>query len=139
MQNSSYETAADQAARPGPVEKVIEGVVGKVLSNAGVRTVFGDPVREEGRTVIPVARVSYRFGFGAGEGPPGDHDDPSQGGGGGGGTLTARPVGFIETTNEGSRFVPAMDWSQILTTILTLGGIGGILAIWTIRPSRNDD
>ncbi|MSQ61042.1 MAG: hypothetical protein EXR43_00405 [Dehalococcoidia bacterium] len=53
------------------MERVIDGVLGKVLPHAGARTIFGEPVVQGARTVIPVGRVSYRFGFGAGGGTGG--------------------------------------------------------------------
>ena len=50
---------------------------------ASVRNVYGDPVDVGGRTVIPIARVSY--GFGAGGGARGSEEAESERGGSGGG------------------------------------------------------
>jgi uncharacterized spore protein YtfJ len=137
VNNETFNDAAEQAARPGPFEKIVDGVVEKVLSTTGAQTVFGDPVREEHRTVIPVARVTYRFGFGAGTGPAEDPGSPPPGGGGGGGNLVARPVGYIETTADGSRFVPVIDWSQVLTTTLAFAGVGTLVLIWRAGMGRS--
>jgi uncharacterized spore protein YtfJ len=136
MERTGINEAMEQASQESLLEKVIEGIIGQVIGNAGSRTVFGDPVREEDRTIIPVARVTYRFGFGAGSGPPVNAGEPVPGGGGGGGDLHARPVGFIETTSSGSRFVPAIDWSQILSTGLTFAGIGMLMMLWRKLPER---
>lgn len=62
----------------------------------------------EGRSVIPVARVSYGFGAGGGQGPVKTDEEAgtTPGGGGGGGGVSVSPVGFLVVTPEGERFVP---------------------------------
>lgn len=74
--------------------------LGETLSStATVKSVFGDPIHAEGRTVIPVARVIYGFGggFGSGHGQPLRADEagsaPEGEGGGGGGGALAYPAG----------------------------------------------
>ena len=49
-------------ARPNlePIEKMIEGL--------GVGAVFGEPIKEGGVTVVPVAEVRLGFGYGSGSG-----------------------------------------------------------------------
>lgn len=121
------------------LEKVIDGIVGKVIDNAGSRTVFGEPIQQGDRTVIPISRVSYRFGFGAGSGPEVETGGPAPGGGGGGGMLDARPVGFIETTADGSWFEPVIDWSRIVQTMFTFTGIGIALLLWGIGRSSGNN
>jgi uncharacterized spore protein YtfJ len=123
------------------VEKLVDGIVGTVISNGGSRTVFSEPVQHGDRSVIPVARVTYRFGFGGGSGTGpqvgGQGPVPGGDGGGGGGMLNARPVGFIETGSTGSRFVPIIDWSQILTVALGFTGAGLLIVLWGSRPGRH--
>jgi uncharacterized spore protein YtfJ len=83
--------------------------VGQLLgATASVKSVFGDPIHTEGKTVVPVARVAYGFGAGSGEGPPKLHPNGrnlGEGGGGGGG-LTASAAGALEITKDHIRFVP---------------------------------
>jgi uncharacterized spore protein YtfJ len=74
-------------------------------ATADAETVYGEPVTQGDRTVVPVARVGYRFGAGFGGGEGGE--DGSGFGGGGGGTVDARPAGALEVTPEGTRFVEA--------------------------------
>jgi|SRR5581483_4993268 len=83
----------------------LQPVLSAVVNQAGAKTVYGEPIAVNGRTVIPVARV--RCGFGGGSGRNG-RDKESEGGGGGGG-FVARPVGFIEVHGEATRFVPIVD------------------------------
>jgi len=66
----------------------------------GVRIAYGKPIRAGDRTIIPVARVRVRGGFGLGVAPRDQGGD----GAGGGGTFDAQPVGFIESGPQGTRF-----------------------------------
>jgi len=81
-------------------------------TTATVRSVFGDPIQVEGKTVVPVAKVAYGFGAGGGQGP-GKHGNGSgtapEGGGGGGG-VRAYPAGALEITQAGTRFIPFTDY-----------------------------
>ena len=49
-------------ARPNiePIEKMVESL--------GVGAVFGEPIRDGGVTVVPVAEVRFAFGYGYGSG-----------------------------------------------------------------------
>ena len=96
----STETGVAEAG--GPIEDVgesIRSLVADLGERASVRSVFGDPIEAEGRTVVPVARVAYGFGGGFG---PGDEDEAADGeggdvgGGGFGGGVAAMPVGVVE-------------------------------------------
>jgi uncharacterized spore protein YtfJ len=73
---------------------------------ADVETVYGEPVTRGDRTVVPVARVGYRFGGGFGSGGGSSEAEEHTGyGGGGGGAVTAEPAGALEISPEGTRFV----------------------------------
>jgi len=119
-----YDAAMDQARKAaggssidGFVERIAERVGGK----ASVRAVFGDPIERGGITIIPVARVRWGFGGGAGRGPiavgpgigvdgaatDGGADEGLSGAGtGGGGGVTADPVGYLEMGPDGVSFIP---------------------------------
>ena len=91
------------------LQNIFKTISERLQHAATVKTVYGDPVVAEGKTIIPVARV--RFGFGAGFGESdaslaAASDDAAAGkGGGGGGGVEVRPVGFIEITPGETRFV----------------------------------
>jgi len=84
-----------------------------------IRHVYGEPVHNGDKTVVPVAKVAYGFGAGGGQGsvrshrageksaaaPDGDEHPDAQGGGGGGG-VRMTPVGALEISPAGTRFVP---------------------------------
>jgi uncharacterized spore protein YtfJ len=86
------------------------GRVGEIQEKAAVKTVFGDPLHVDGRTVIPVARIRYGFGLGMGHG--GKQDTSGEGGGGGGG-MTARPVALIEITGDDVKVKPIPDVTRL--------------------------
>ena len=100
-----------------------------MITKSGAQTVFGDPVSAEGKTIIPVARVSYGFGLGSGKRQT---EQPEEGGGGGGG-FSAAPVGVIEVSAGESRFVPIADRRRLAAAAFLGFMLGAILAR---RPRR---
>ncbi len=96
----------------------IENAMQMLRERLSVTTVYGDPVTADGITVIPVSRVSFGFGGGGGSGvtPRGVSDETlagngdaashASGGGGMGGAGTVEPLGYIEISKAGSRWVP---------------------------------
>jgi uncharacterized spore protein YtfJ len=77
-------------------------------TTANVKSVFGEPIETQGRTVVPVAKIAYGFGAGGGSGPGwrrGESEHHPEGGGGGGG-IRAFPAGALEITPTGTRFIP---------------------------------
>ena len=119
---------ARKAGDAGPIEGFIERMAERVGAKASVRAVFGDPIVRDGITIIPVAKVRWGFGGGAGGpiavgpgragsspfsdsrddfGPAFDADGPGAGtGSGGGGGVTADPVGYLEIGPSGATFHP---------------------------------
>jgi uncharacterized spore protein YtfJ len=120
--------AAQRAGDGGPIDGFVERMAERIGGKASVRAVFGDPIERDGITVIPVAKVRWGFGGGAGRGPvavgPGiagedapqtslAESDASQSGSGsgGGGAASAEPIGYLEIGPEGATFrqiTPAM-------------------------------
>ncbi len=126
------EQAAAITAAPVPVP-VAGGRVGLALRTVvdrmqGARLCYGEPVTVEGRTVIPVARVSARGGLGFG----GDEADS----GGGGGKLAAAPVGYIEVTADGARFMPIDDGMGDARMVRAVSGAIGGLALMLAAARR---
>lgn len=115
--------AAARAAGDGsPIEGFVERMADRIGAKASVKAVFGEPIERDGLTVIPVAKV--RWGFGGGAGGPiaggaaegtaeadGADATPVASGQGGGGGVTADPIGWLEIGPNGAEFksiVPAM-------------------------------
>jgi uncharacterized spore protein YtfJ len=110
--------AARKAGDAGPIDGFVERLAERIGAKASVTAVFGEPIERDGLTVIPVAKVRWGFGGGAGSGPmagglaieSADSAARTSGQGGGGG-ITADPVGWIEIGPDGAEFkpiVPAM-------------------------------
>jgi uncharacterized spore protein YtfJ len=103
-------------------------VIETLGSGARSETIFGAAVQNNGTTVIPVGKV--RMGMGGGSGRSGEKDDIGSGGGGG---LVVTPVGYIELTDEGSRFRRIRSVPTMIALFLA-GGIAGILAARGLMP-----
>jgi uncharacterized spore protein YtfJ len=95
--------------------EMLEKISQSLGSSATVKSVFGDPIQVEGKTVVPIAKVAYGFGAGGGSGPrkhngagPDNPGEKAEGGGGGGG-VRAYPAGALEITATGTRFIPFTD------------------------------
>jgi uncharacterized spore protein YtfJ len=98
------------------VERLTRGIEDRLTA----RTAYGEPVEAHGVTVVPVAKIRFGFGGGGGGGTgqaPSDGNGAmaateqslrsgSGGGGGGGGAGMVHPIGFIEITDAGARYVP---------------------------------
>ena len=106
----------------------LEEVFRSIVDHAGAKTVYGEPITLEGKTVLPVARVQYGFGGGSGGGK-----GESEGfGGGGGGGLIARPLGVVEITQSETRFIPiARD--RTVATAVAVGFFLGRVTGWLRR------
>lgn len=114
-------------------KELIEGAVEHLQTTATVKTVYGAPITAEGKTVIPVAKVAYGFGAGSGRGrqdknKTGNGKSPVEGEGeGAGGGVAAKPVGVVEITDEGTKFVQFGATKKLAFTALIGAGIGGLV------------
>jgi uncharacterized spore protein YtfJ len=110
-------------ARPNlePIEKMVDRL--------GVDAVFGEPIREGGVTVVPVAEVRFGYGYGSGRGRVEETEDGpstdegSGGGSGAGGRASAK--GYLRISADDVRFEPVLD-----VTRLALAGIA--FAAWSV-------
>jgi hypothetical protein len=89
------------------IHEVLRDVSRNMEKNANVKTVFGDPIKFEGRTIIPVATVTVS-----------GRDNEKI-------NVESKPVGYIEMTKAGAKFVPTMDMSGIALK----GLISGVVAV----------
>ena len=98
-------------------------------SSATVKSVFGEPIQAEGRTVVPVAKVAYGFGggFGTGHGKSEPEGGRKGEGGGGGGGVRAFPAGALEITASGTRFIPFPDARWILGAFAAGAVLGSLV------------
>jgi uncharacterized spore protein YtfJ len=99
------------------VDEILEGARDAI----SVRRVYGDPIEQEGVTVVPAAKV--------GGGGGGGGDDAQNGGAGFG--LGARPVGAFVIRGDQVSWVPAVDVSRVL-----LYGLAALLIVRSIVRGR---
>jgi uncharacterized spore protein YtfJ len=91
------------------VPSLFQSLTDKLESGASVKSVYGEPISAAGKTIIPVAKIAFGFGGGLGireVDNNGNAQDPETSGGGGGGGGAAMPVGVVEISEAGTRFVP---------------------------------
>lgn len=94
--------------------RFLDALTDTIQRSATVKVIYGDPVEAAGKTIVPVARVSYGFGGGYGigkarGGKDRSQEDPSAGqdeGGGGGGHVNVTPLGVVEITPAQTRYLP---------------------------------
>lgn len=98
-----------------------------LVNQAGAKTVFADPISSDGRTVVPIAKVRCGFGGGSGR-KPGEKGE----GGGGGGGFVSKPLGYIEVSAQGTRFVRIIDPRNVALAV----GVGMCLG-WLLATRRS--
>jgi uncharacterized spore protein YtfJ len=96
-----------------------------ILGQANVKTIYGEPIPANGKTIIPVAKVIYGYGAGAGTGGVGDSSARGEGGGGGGGVRVV-PLGVVAVSEQETRFVPISDRRKLTGAMLA----GIVLGMW---------
>ena len=116
------------------IQDLVKSVTDRIQATANVRSVYGEPIAAEGKTIIPVARVRYGFGGGGGrqgwDSESSDNEKSEQTGGGGGVEVT--PIGFIEVTPGETRYVSFEERRRIVrASLLVL-----ILGIFLLRRRR---
>ncbi|MFQ5846346.1 MAG: GerW family sporulation protein [Candidatus Methylomirabilales bacterium] len=108
------------------IQQFFQSLGERLQKSANVKTVYGEPMVAEGKTIVPVARVAYGFcGCSRNKKKKGESKAQNEGAEEGGGAgLTASPVGVVEVTSEGTRFVAIGDerkWAGALIIGLFLG------------------
>ena len=100
-----------------------ESIAERLHSSANVRTVYGEPVETQGKTVIPVSKVRYAFGGGPARfGEDGVVEEAT----GGGGAVQAEPIGVFEVTDAGTRYVPVENDKAVVVAAV-VGFLVGVL------------
>ena len=108
--------------------EILERIGESLGSAATVRSVFGEPIHIEGKTVVPIAKVAYGFGAGGGHRRGAcDHGsgEPAEGGGGGGG-VRGFPAGVLEITQARTRFIPYADHRPALAAFAIGAFLGSL-------------
>ncbi len=112
---------------------VIKALGENLQTGANVRNVYGEPVTAHGRTIIPVAKVMYGYGAGSGGARAGRESLPAGQGGGGGGGMRALPVGALEISESGTRFVRLWDMKRAGLALGAVFLFGMLVGRWKCR------
>ena len=103
------------------IENLFGKAIGEIERMLNTKTVVGDPITLEGKTLIPLISVGFGFGVGAGEG-----NDPKKGAGSGGGTGGGggvKPVAVIVIDKDGVRVEPVKGGaSSLLEKVADVAG-----------------
>jgi uncharacterized spore protein YtfJ len=119
------------------IQDYFRSITERLESSASVKTIYGEPIVADGKTVIPVGRVAYAFCTCS---RPERKDDTKQqmeagmAEGCGGGAVAASPLGVVEITKEDTRFIP-IDEKTRLAGALLVGFFLGLLMV-SRRSSR---
>ncbi len=76
--------------------EIIRTITGEMQKSLSARTVVGEPISIEGKTIVPLVSVGMGFGAGAGSGK-----EQATGGSGGGGGMGMKPVAVIIIDDQG--------------------------------------
>jgi uncharacterized spore protein YtfJ len=104
-------------------QEIVTSIADRLRASGDVKVVFGEPRVIEGKTIVPVASVTYGFGGGSGTAPHGEG-----GGHGGGGGLRVKALGVLEITPESTRFVPIVN----ATRLATMAIMASVCIVWML-------
>ena len=125
--------SSDRTQSEAPQTGTPAQAMGKMVDSARAAMVFGEPITQDGVTVIPVARVKTKGGGGGGTGPA--QDGQVQRGRGGGFGLSARPVGVFVLRNGRVAWRPSVDINRIVIGGQIVAGLG-IMALRSLLRRR---
>jgi uncharacterized spore protein YtfJ len=107
----------------------IQSIVERLQTSANAKTVYGEPIKVGGKTIVPVARIAYCFGM-CSCGKKGEEQEQlakdQQSCGGGGAGLSIRPAGVLEITESETRFIP-IGIGRKLAGALVVGLLLGVM------------
>jgi uncharacterized spore protein YtfJ len=111
-------------------KEILASLSDRFATTGKVTTVFGEPIESHGKTIITVARVQYGLGAGGG----GENKD-AIGGSGGGGGVNVTPMGVIEVTDAGTRFIRFFD-PKMAARLVGAGVMLGLLLRRALRGRK---
>ena len=80
------------------VDDLLKTITEEIANMVSTKTVIGEHITVEGKTIIPVTKVSFGFGSGGAEGKKKADEEGTGGGGGGGASI--QPVAFLVVTAD---------------------------------------
>ena len=133
---------AGPRARPDPSRRATQ-VLRVARDTMHVRRAFGEPIRQDGVTIVPVAHVSGASGHGYGTGEMAgglgedSRGDGSGSGGGGGLLVRVRPLGVYVIHGTDVQWRPALDLGRVILGGQVVGGLAVLAVTWATRRRRH--
>jgi uncharacterized spore protein YtfJ len=115
-------------------KEILTALSDRFATTGKVQNVFGEAIEAHGKTIIPVASVKYGLGAGGG-GENKKGSDDAIGGSGGGGGVKVTPIGVIEVTETGTRFIRFFD-PKMAARLVAGGIVLGLLLRRALRWRR---
>lgn len=114
----------EQLSKKFPLQSIFD----KFSEKRDVTLIYGDPIKLEHRTILPVAKVKYSVGAGIGY-EEGDESQSKKGGGGegGGGQFSIKPVGVYDITDEKTTYKPVVPLELIFIIPVIITGLALLL------------
>lgn len=97
---------ARRAAESGALSPLIERLAERIGARAGVEAVFGRPIEQGDTSVVPVARIRWGVGGGAGQADEAATGRGAGSGSGAGGGVVADPIGYLVIRPDDVTFEP---------------------------------
>jgi uncharacterized spore protein YtfJ len=88
------------------VEKLVKTTLGEIEKVIDAKTVVGEPITIEGKTLIPLMSVGFGFAAGGGTGKGETKQETEGGGSGTGGGGGVKPIAVIVIDKDGVRIEP---------------------------------
>jgi uncharacterized spore protein YtfJ len=90
------------------VHQILEPLLERLHVDANIKTIYGEPIEVEGKTIIPVAKMMYGLGGGFGKAKTTNREgykEEKLAGESGGGGIRIMLMGVIEVSREKTHFV----------------------------------
>ncbi len=110
------------------VHQLLQPLLEILHASADIKTIYGEPIQVEGKTIIPVAKVMYGLGGGFGKAKSRDKEgwtEEKPAGESGGGGIRIVPVGVIEVSADRTQFLSLgsrkLNWLIVLAITFLAG------------------
>ncbi len=112
--------------------ELLKSLADTLRESATIEKVYGEPIEAHGKTIVPVARITYGLGRGYGKaktyGKKGRKEERPEGESGGGG-IAVSPLGVFEVSGKRTSFVPLRGgkarWAGAIFVGFVLGALVG--------------
>jgi uncharacterized spore protein YtfJ len=112
------------------VHQVLEPLLERLHIDANIKTIYGEPINLEGKTIIPVAKVMYGLGGGFGKAKTTDRDGQTiekPAGESGGGGIRIVPMGVIEISRDKTHFISLGNEKVSLFVAVLIAFLAGLI------------